>query len=79
MAKEWTAAQTVRYGQSLAGASAEIDRLVGILQNRDAEVGEHQALADVCALVSDRGTAELAGLLTAALWQLSGLNEKTKS
>jgi hypothetical protein len=72
MAKERTAAQIVQYGQSLAGASAEIDRLVGILQIRAAEVGEHQALADVCALVSERETAELAGLLAAALRRLAG-------
>lgn len=72
MAEERTAAQIVQYEQSLAGASAEIDRLVGILQIRAAEVGEHQALADVCALVSGRERDELAGLLAAALRRLAG-------
>jgi hypothetical protein len=71
MAKDWTAARIGQYDQSLASASAEIDRLVEILRTKAAEVGEQQAVADVCALVSERATADLAGLLTAALWQLA--------
>lgn len=78
MAKDWTGPRIVQYDQSLAGASAEIDRLVGILQVRAAEVGEHQALADVCALVAERGAAELAGLLSAALRRLADRSERTK-
>ncbi len=61
-----------RYDQSLADASAEVDRLLLVLQTRTAEVGEPQAISDVCALVSDRGTAEVAGLLAAALHRLAG-------
>ncbi len=71
MATEGTAAQADRYNQSLAGATAVIGELVGILQVRAAEVGERQALAEVRGMVSGRNTAELAGLLTAALRQLA--------
>jgi len=46
---------------------AEIGRLTGIFRARAAEDGEHQALADVCPLVSGTDQAELAGLLTAAV------------
>jgi hypothetical protein len=66
-----TATPDGRYSQSLADASAEVDRLAGILRVRAAEVGEQQAVAEICALVSDRDTAELAGLLAAALRQLA--------
>jgi hypothetical protein len=64
-------AEIGQYGHSLAGADAEIDRLAGIMQIRAAEDGEHQAVKDVCALISELGTAELAGLLTAALRRLA--------
>lgn len=71
MATEGTAAQADRYNQSLAGATAAVGELVGILQVRAAEVGERQALAEVRGMVSGRNAPELAGLLTAALRQLA--------
>jgi hypothetical protein len=71
MATEGTAAQVRRYNQSLAGATAVIGELVGILQVRAADVGERQALAEVRGMVSGKNAAELAGLLTAALRQLA--------
>lgn len=71
MTDERTAAQVGRYDQALAAAEAEIDRLVGIVRARTADVGERQAAADVCALVSETGTPELAGLLAAALVRLA--------
>jgi hypothetical protein len=71
MTEERTAAQVGQYDQALAAAEAEIDRLVGIVQVLAAEAGERQAVADVCALISDTGTAELAGLLAAALLRLA--------
>jgi hypothetical protein len=67
MTEEQTAAQVGQYDQALAAAEAELDRLVGIMRALAADVGEHQAVADVCALISETGTAELAGLLAAAL------------
>jgi hypothetical protein len=71
MAPEGTAAQTDRYNQSLAAATAAIGELVGIVQVRAAVVGERQALAEVRGMVSGKNAAELAGLLTAALGQLA--------
>jgi len=67
MAKHWTAAKIGQYNQSLADASMELDRLTGVVRAQAAEVGEQQAVADVCALLSEKGTAELAGLLAAAI------------
>jgi hypothetical protein len=69
--QERTAGPDGQYHQSLADAWAEIDRLVGILHVRAAEVGERQAVADVCALLAETGTAELAGLFSAALVRLA--------
>ena len=71
MTEERTAAQAGQYDQSLAAAEVEIGRLVAVMQARTAEVGERQAVADVCALVSGTGRAELAGLLAAALRRLA--------
>jgi hypothetical protein len=62
MTEEQTAAQVGQYDQALAAAEAEIDRLVGIVLAKTADVGEQ---------VSGLGTAELAGLLTAALVRLA--------
>jgi hypothetical protein len=71
MTEEQTAAQVGQYDQALAAADAEIDRLVGIVQVRAGEVGERQAVAEVCSLISETGTAELAGLLATALLRLA--------
>jgi hypothetical protein len=61
---------------NLAGASAEIDLLLAVLRGKIAEVRVPEALAAVCAMVAEKGpeegTAELAGLFTAALWRLAG-------
>lgn len=76
MATEGTAAQADRYNQSLAGATAVIDELVGILQVRAADVGERQALAEVRGMVSGKNAAELAGLLTAALRELASREDR---
>src|ERR1039457_2789492 len=64
--EDMAGAEIGQYGHSLAGADAEIDRLAGIMQIRAAEDGEHQAVKDVCALISELGTAELAGPPNAA-------------
>jgi hypothetical protein len=69
MADERTAAQIAQYDQSLARASAEVDRLAGILRSKAAEVGEQ---------IAGSGPAEVAGLLTAALWQLAGLEPRAE-
>ncbi len=71
MAEQRTHTQAGPYGEAQAGAFAEIDRLVGILQARTAEVGAHQALADIGALIAGLGADERAGLLAAALWRLA--------
>jgi hypothetical protein len=77
MARERTAARIARYDQDLAGASAEIDRLVGILLSALAEVDEPQAMTTIGHLLAPvTDPAELAGLLAAALWQLAGLKRK---
>ena len=78
MTEERSAAKLGQYDQSLAAVEVEIDRLVEIVQVRTAEVGERQAVADVCALVSETGTAELAGLLAAALLRLARGAGKTR-
>jgi hypothetical protein len=69
MARERTAAQIAQYDQSQAGASAEIDRLARILRSKAAEVDKEIAGGD---------PAEVAGLLTAAIWQLAGLEQKAE-
>ena len=69
MAKERTAARIARYDQSLAGASTEIDRLVEILRSKAAEVDDHIAGSE---------PGEVAGLLTAAIWQLAGVERKAE-
>ena len=69
----WTAADIGAYDQHLAGANAEIDTLVLALQIGTSEVGEHQALASVGALLNARNNkTELLGLLSAALLRLAG-------
>jgi hypothetical protein len=72
MTEDRTAGQTSRYDQTLAAADAEIGQLTGILQARSAAAGEPQALVDIRALVDGKDTAELAGLLLAALRRLAG-------
>lgn len=80
MARERTAAQIARYNQDLAAASAEIDRLVGILLSTLAEVDEPQAVTIIGHLLDQvTDPAELAGLLTAAIWQLAGLKRKDEA
>jgi hypothetical protein len=59
--------------RSLAGASTEVRRLVGVLEARAGEGGERQGLADVAALVSGQPPDTLAGRLLAALWELKTL------
>jgi hypothetical protein len=71
------AGQAGQYDQPPAGATAEIDLLLGVLQTRVAEVGEPQALRLICALVSGKGAAELADLLKATVRQLAGLSGKS--
>lgn len=68
----WTVAEIGAYDQFLAGADAEIDRLMLTLQIGTGEVGEHQALADVAALLNARDDKRgLLGLLMAALRRIS--------
>ena len=68
----WTAADIGAYDQYLAGADAEIDQLLSILQISTGEVGEHQALANVAALLDTRDDKRvLLGLLMTALRRLT--------
>jgi len=71
MTEDQTAAQVGQYDQALAAAEAEIDRLVAVAQVRTGDGDERQAAADVGALISETGKAELAGLLVAALLRLA--------
>jgi hypothetical protein len=73
MPDQRTASQIARYDQFLAGASDEVGRLTRDLQATAARAGEHEALTDLRAQVAGSEPAELAGLLTAAIWQLAGL------
>lgn len=79
MAKQRPGAQIARYDQDLAAASADVDLLVGIAQSTAAEVDEQQALTEVAGLVAGREAADVAGLLTAAIWQLAGLGRKDEA
>lgn len=69
---EITDAEIGAYDQGLAEADAEIDRLLSILQIAIREVGEHQAMASVFLLVSQRDRDTLTGLLMTALRRLAG-------
>lgn len=74
MADQQAVAQAARYDQSRAAAAAAVDLLTVFLKDRASKAGEPKALADTCALLSGLPAAELAGLLTAALWERAGLN-----
>ena len=68
----WTAAKIGAYDQALSGTDAELDVLVIALKIGIAEAGEHQALADVAALLNARDDKRgLLGLLMAALRRIS--------
>ena len=68
----WSAADISDYDQALAGADAELDRLVTAFQIGSGEVGEHQALANIGVLLAVRDDKRgLLGLLTAALRRLA--------
>jgi ethanolamine utilization microcompartment shell protein EutL len=73
MAADRTPAQVAQYDQDLDAASVEVRRLAGILKDGAAAAGEHQAMADVAALIAGSEPEEVAGLLMAALQQLAGL------
>lgn len=73
MADQRTVTQIARYDQSMADVSAAVDLLTAFLRDRAGKVGGPKALADTCALLSGQPTAELAGLLTAVLWERTGV------
>jgi hypothetical protein len=64
--------QDSRYRTAQAGASAEIDLLLQVLEARAGELGQREALAELAAMVAEKGAPELAGLLAAALCRLAG-------
>jgi hypothetical protein len=76
--REWTAADISGYDQALAAASAELDRLVLTLQIGTTEVGEHQAMADLGALVYRRTPTQLTALLMTALRRLATENNDSE-
>lgn len=68
---EWTPAKIAQYDQALAGADKELDTLVRMLQVGTEKDGEHQALANIGAMLMKTEPAGLVGLVTAAIRRIS--------
>jgi hypothetical protein len=69
--QDWTPAKIAQYDQALAGADKELDVLVQMLRIGTAKDGEHQALANIGAMLMKTEPAGLVGLVTAAIRHIS--------